>query len=1151
MGIRARFSIRILGVAVLCVGLLAPGSGAVFAASSPPAGVVPQAAATQPNPDGLTVTEAVAHDTSPPLRELAAATPFAPNTPTGTDVPSGERFGPEAVPPELGPGPAVPTQVTPQAPLPAMPPTDVNFYGVTNPNGYYPPDTVGDIGPNHYVQMVNVSFTVFDREGELLYGPVDNNVLWGGFGGECQLQNDGDPIVRYDGLADRWVLSQFAVRGEETFECVAVSATPDPLGPYHRYAFSYGTEFNDYPKLGVWPDGYYVTYNIYGDDGFVAAKTCALHRAAMLVGAPATQQCFDRPEAWGLLPADVDGPTPPPAGSPNYVIGAPWDTSGLLTMYRFAVDWDNPAATTFTGPINIAVADLTPACVDVYRNRCVPQPDTDVLLESLGGRTMFRLAYRNYGTHESLVTNQTVALDGNPGLSSQLGVAWYEIRSPGTTPEVFQQGVAASDVPGQHRWMASIAMDSQGNMGLGYSSSSKTMYPSIHYLGRLSTDPLGTMPYEEGLIIDGSGSQIGSSARWGDYTSMDVDPLDDCTFWYTNQYLDETSYNNWSTRVASFKFPGCSGSTTAPTAPQNTTAVPGNASANVTWQPPLDAGGLPITGYTVTSVPGGATCTTTVGVETNPLACTVTGLTNGQDYTFDVVARNAVGISPAATTVQVTPSAPPQPPTDVTALPRDSSALVSWLPPADSGGIPVTGYTATATPGGATCTTAPADPVPTTCQVIGLANGTPYTFTVTASHALGTSAPSEPSDPVIPGVIGAEFHPMLQQRVYDSRTNGGPVSAGAPRLIDLGDAVVPPEATAVAYNLTVTGQTASGFASVVPADTPDSWLPAASTINWVRPVQTIANGYVGKTSDGAVKVFVGGTGSAQVIVDVVGYYVPPSGPAVQSALQNGTPAPTASVFVAMAPQRVYSSAGTSGPIQGGGSGTLGTAVSVDLSSVLPPGASAVAYNLTATDTVNTGYLLVTAADQAPPQNASTLNWTPSISLANASVASVGADRRVDVYAGGTGSAQFLLDVTGYFIPASLLPAGATGTLFFPTDPTRAYNSIVQEGLLVGNPATGGLGQPRTVSVGLGGLLPAGTKAVAYNLTATGNTGTGYLTVGPDPVVAPATSNLNWTPTTSTVANGSLVGVDSAQMLTLWAGGRTGSQVIIDVGGYYR
>lgn len=1132
---------------ISCIALLAPLLGIRAANAMEPA---------DPGTGGtVTVTEAVAHDTSPPLRDMPSVA--EPGGPEGmpSQVPSPEKYGPQSTPPAVPEGQPAPSGVTALAELPPMPPTSVNFYGVQNPDGYYPPDTVGDIGPNHYVQMVNISFTVFDREGNVLFGPVANNTLWGGFGGQCQLQNDGDPIVRYDGLADRWVLSQFAVRGEESYECVAVSATPDPLGPYHRYAFSFGTTFPDYPKLGVWPDAYYATYNVYDFTQdvtpYTGATTCAMDRAAMLVGKPATQQCFHREQAWSLLPSDLDGPTPPPAGSPNYLIGTPFGSTDLLNMYRFAVDWDNPAASTFEGPINISVTPFTQACVDAYSGQCVPQPDTDVLLDSLGGRTMFRLAYRNFGTHESLVTNQTVALDGNPGLSSQLGVAWYEIRTPGTTPTVFQEGIAASEVAGQSRWMGSIAMDSQGNMGLGYSSASSTLFPSINYLGRLASDPAGTMPYEEGLIQAGEGSQTGDAGRWGDYTSMDVDPLDDCTFWYTNEYLLATDYVEWSTRVAAFKFPGCNGSTSVPSAPLSATAQPGNASATVQWQAPADDGGLPINGYTVTAKPGGATCTTVVGSDADPLGCTVTGLTNGEDYTFEVIARNALGVSPVAPSNQATPSAPPQPPTDVVAQPRESGALVSWQAPADTGGIPVASYTVTATPGGATCTTEPGSPAPTSCLVTGLENGTPYTFTVTAEHALGVSSPSEPSAPVVPGVIGAEFFPVTQQRVYDSRLNGGPVNGGAPRLIALDTAdAVPPEATAVAYNLTVTGQTAAGFATVTPASTPDAWQPSASTINWVRPAQTIANGYVAKTTEAAVKVFVGGSGSTQVVLDVVGFYAPP-GVAPLAAPAVGDPAPDGSVFVPVPPQRVYSSAQSTGPISGGPGGALGDPVPVDLSAVIPEGAAAVAFNLTATDAAGTGYLLVGPTGEEPASNVSTLNWSPGLTLANASVSKAGVDRAVNVYAGGMGQTQFILDVVGYFVPAAEVPAGEPGSQFFPIDPTRAYDSRTDQGLLLANPGTGGLGNPRTVPMALGGLLPVGTKAIAYNLTATGSTGTGYLAVAPSRDNPPATSALNWTPGTTTVANGSTTSVDDLRRLTMWAGGRTGTQAIIDVGGYYR
>ncbi|MCC7278753.1 MAG: hypothetical protein IT487_10620 [Chromatiaceae bacterium] len=513
------------------------------------------------------VAAAVAHDTSPALRDIpAVATALGGELPINHPIPNSRI---QALKQSLHRARAIPASpdLETAAGATPMPAPLQNFPGMDNVNGYYPPDTNGDVGPNHYVQIVNVSLAVYSKTGDLLYGPVDNNTLWDGFGGACETQNDGDPIVLYDALADRWLISQFAVPDVgDNFECVAISTSGDPLGSYYRYAFSYGTDFPDYPKIGVWPDGYYVTYNMFGDAGFKGVTTCALERRAMLNGDPASrQQCFFRAQEWSLLPSDLDGHNPPPVGSPNYIIGEHWDDFTKLTMYRFAVDWDTTANSSFTGPVYITVDPYTPACLDVTdRGRCVPQPSPGVLLESLGGHAMYRLAYRNFGTHESLVVNHSVAMDGNLEFTSQIGVGWYEIRSPGApAPVVYQEGTSASDVPGQFRWMGSIAMDRQGNMALGYSSSSTSLYPSIHYIGRLATDPLGTMPFAEGLIMAGTGSQTGTSARWGDYTAMQVDPVDDCTFWYTNEYLVGTSWNDWTTQIASFKFPGC-GPTPAP-----------------------------------------------------------------------------------------------------------------------------------------------------------------------------------------------------------------------------------------------------------------------------------------------------------------------------------------------------------------------------------------------------------------------------------------------------------------------------------------------------------------------------------------------------------------------------------------------------------
>jgi hypothetical protein len=247
---------------------------------------------------------------------------------------------------------------------------------------------------------------------------------------------------------------------------------------------------------------------------------------------------------YNLLPSDLDGSTPPPAGAPNYVLHV--DT-GKLQLWRFHVDWVSPSKSKFSGPISVPVAAFTPACIG--GSICIPQPGTTQKLDSLGDRLMFRLAYRNFGDHESLVVNHSVVA------GTSVGVRWYELRQPGTTPVLYQQGTYAPD--SSYRWMGSIAQDHAGNIALGYSISSKTIFPGIRYTGHLTTDPLGEMGQGEGTIIDGAGSQNGGLYRWGDYTAMAVDPTDDCTFWYTNQYLMLTGSFNWSTRIASFKFASC------------------------------------------------------------------------------------------------------------------------------------------------------------------------------------------------------------------------------------------------------------------------------------------------------------------------------------------------------------------------------------------------------------------------------------------------------------------------------------------------------------------------------------------------------------------------------------------------------------------
>src|SRR5947209_4766880 len=278
----------------------------------------------------------------------------------------------------------------------------------------------------------------------------------------------------------------------------------------------------------------------------------------MLSGGPANAICMQQnPSVDSLLPADLDGTTPPPAGEPNFYLQMVAPSN--LNLFKFHVDFTTPSNSTFTGPTAIPVASFSEAC---GRGTCIPQPGTTQQLDSLSDRLMFRLAYRNFGDHESLVVNHSVTA------GSSVGVRWYEIRSPNATPTVFQQGTFSPD--SQYRWMGSIAMDQSGDIAVGYSASSSSNFPAVRYTGRVPSDPAGTME-SENSIIEGTGSQTNGNGgrRWGDYSSMSIDPVDDCTFWYTNEYLTTNGSFNWKTRIASLKFTSCG----PPGSPSATTLI--------------------------------------------------------------------------------------------------------------------------------------------------------------------------------------------------------------------------------------------------------------------------------------------------------------------------------------------------------------------------------------------------------------------------------------------------------------------------------------------------------------------------------------------------------------------------------------------------
>ena len=530
------------------------------------------------------VGSSIINDESAPLRDMK---PLPPDPSTfGREMPEHDVL--DKVPAVEYDDPVVQKDFGPGAL--AMPAPIRNFAGVNNRNGVYPPDTNGDVGPNHYVQMVNLSFQIWNKSGVSVYGPANGNTLWSGFGGPCQTQNAGDPIVLYDPIADRWLMSQFT-SSSPYGECIAISTTPDPTGSYYRYFFQHSTSvFYDYPHLGVWPDGYYAGFNRFSGNTYQGPAAIVYDRAKMLLGQPATFQAFNVSSSYGtLFPSDLDGARLPPAGSPNFFASR---GSNSLRIFKFHVDWTNSANSTFTGPTTLTTASYTQLC-STTRN-CVPQPGTTVRLDGLGDRLMYRLAYRNMGTHESLVVNHSV--DAGSGKAA---VRWYELRGPNGTPSIYQQGTYSPDAT--HRWMGSVAMDGAGNMAMVYSASSSSVYPSIRYTGRLVTDALGTMPQGESTLIAGGGSQTGTASRWGDYAMMAVDPSDDCTFWMTTEYMASTSSNGWVTRIGSFKFPNCGG--VPPTA--TNTPVPGATNTPTrTPTPPPAATNTP----TRTPTPPPASC---------------------------------------------------------------------------------------------------------------------------------------------------------------------------------------------------------------------------------------------------------------------------------------------------------------------------------------------------------------------------------------------------------------------------------------------------------------------------------------------------------------------------------------------------------------
>jgi hypothetical protein len=496
----------------------------------------------------------------------------------------------------------------------------VGFEGPQGPaTGRNPSDNSLAVGPNHIVQTVNSRLAIFSRRGErfdatgeVLYGAVPTNTVFGGFGGACEASNNGDAVVRYDQLADRWLITMPLFRraparpdqpelwvsrpaayvsppgvagqpgpaaplfvpspeppeGGSAAEvgtgrpppeegpfsmCYAISAGPDPLGSYHRYEFMRPL-FPDYPRPAVWPDGYYVPTST-GDD-VIQKHACVVDRRAMLAGEPATEQCVILSDVNFLNNSDLDGRALPPDGAPNILMATggtqlrgDFDDDGIY-VWSFRVDWENPSRTALSGPDTIDVAPYHYLC-DGQLTNCVRQPGTDRHLDAQGDKIMARLVYRNIAGREALVAVHSVATDAGAG-----GVRWYEFEvAEDRSVSLRQQGTYAPDA--FYRWMASPAIDRFGNIGIGYSFGGTPHYAGQRFAARLADDPRGVLTLEETVLVEGEGAQT-NTLRWQDYTQTAVDPVDDCTIWYVGDYL-KAGAESYSTRVGAFRLPGCGG----------------------------------------------------------------------------------------------------------------------------------------------------------------------------------------------------------------------------------------------------------------------------------------------------------------------------------------------------------------------------------------------------------------------------------------------------------------------------------------------------------------------------------------------------------------------------------------------------------------
>jgi len=537
--------------------------------------------------------QSVRHDTSRPMRDIIAELGDLNPDPTGEvfEIPNILKLPPTAIDDKLqAAGDAQRGPVRGDSGLPS-PMVEQSFDGYTAADNVslfggtsLPPDTNGDVGPNEFIQYVNTGWLVLDKTGTRLAGPFPGNTFWAGFGGPCETNNAGDPIVLYDKIADRWLFSQFtSSNNPDGRQCFAISTTSDPLGPYNRYEFLFPGVFNDYPHIGIWTDtsgersGYYLTTHdfIITPQQFLQNSFSVLERDAMLAGSAAgfvrfTDTAFLGANTFGALPSHLESFTLPDAGACNpFVHGRP-DLSGYLVV-ELCVDWNDPGSSFLKPPRVIAAGEnWTPGPGSVLQ----PGGTAGNALDTLAsfGRILSRVSYRAYPDDAGLADTMVITFPVDVG-AGQAGVRWAEIAFPDDDvlsngfeddepvffPEAFgvvNQGEYAPDA--LDRWMSAISLDRDGNIAVAYTAASdaQSVFPGVRYTTRKPNDQADTLRTEE-ICVDGGGIQQSTSGRWGDYSSVSVDPVDECTFWATVEYMPSTSNAGWANRVCSFKFDDC------------------------------------------------------------------------------------------------------------------------------------------------------------------------------------------------------------------------------------------------------------------------------------------------------------------------------------------------------------------------------------------------------------------------------------------------------------------------------------------------------------------------------------------------------------------------------------------------------------------